>query len=254
MRALTWTCVVLVASVLGAAPASAQKPSRGAAEAGGCITSGSASLGTYFRTCTTSTGNLIEITGQSTVTNISTEGYALCAGAMQSVDNSVTSVGFDAPTTSTPSSNVRTTSDGRFKLSQTFTRDAAEKEIVITMTVRNQTTAPIVGVALARFVDADIANSAGLVSYSATKTSIFAHEGYSADGLSLAARTLNFAVQADIEAFTDHDPIASGCFTTNAIYPTTPSPSGDWAGWVTYVLGTINASASKVVKFVYRIM
>jgi hypothetical protein len=93
--------------------------------------------------------------------------------------------------------------------------------MVITMTVRNQTTTAIVGVL---------------------------------DGLSLSARTLNFLVQTDIQAFVDHDPISSGCFASNAVYPTTPTAHGDWTGWVTYLLGTINAGASKVVKFVYRIL
>ena len=253
MRALIW-CVALVATVLGAVPASAQKPSRGGAEAGGCVTSGSASLGTYFRTCTSSFGNLDEITGKSGVSNIATEGYAICAGSTVAVDDGFSDVGFNVPTTATPTSNIRTTSDGRFKLTQTFTRDAAEKEILVTMTVRNQTAIHAPNVVVARFFDGDIASSPDGDSYAATDASVSAHEDYFAGGLNLAARTFNVPVQTDIEAFVDFDPLSSGCFASNAIFPTTPSGSGDWAGWVTYFLGTINAGASKVVKFIYRIM
>ena len=254
MRAFTWMCVALMTTMIGAAPASAQTPSQAAAEAGGCTTSGSASLGTYFRTCTSSSGTLTEITGQSGVSNLKSEGYSLCAGSMQSVDNGSSSPGFNPPTTSTQTSNVRTTSDGRLKLTQTFTRDAAEKEIIITMTVRNQTTSPVTGVALARFFDGDMGGSRFGDSYVAMRTSVVAHQGYIYDGLSLSARTLNFPVQTDIEEYDEHSPFFSGCFANTPIFPTTPSPFGDWVGWVTYELGTINAGASKIVKFVYRVL
>ena len=253
---MTWTCLTLIAGVLCAAPASAQKPSRGGEEAGACIASGSASLGTYFRTCVSSFGNVSEITGKSGVSNIFAEGYALCANlSLPAVDVSSASVGFNAPTTATSSSNIRTTADGRLKLTQTFTRDALEKEILITMTVRNQTASPITNVLVARFFDGDIAGTSSSDSYSATDKSVSAHQSYSHGGLNLAARTFNLPVAADIEAAADFDPLTSNCFASNPIWPTTPTPTaGDWAGWLTYVLGTINGGASKIVKFVYRIM
>ena len=254
MRALTWTCAALVATVLGAAPASAQKPSQSGEEAGGCITSGSASLGTYFRTCTSSFGSVTEITGQSGVANMGSEGYAICAGTTHAVESGGRDVGFSDPTTSTPSSNVRTTTDGRFRLTQSFTRDALEKEIIITMTVRNQSTAHIPSVYVARFFDGDIAGTPLEDKYSATRRSVFAHQNYAYGGLALSALTFNFSVQTDIVAFNDHNPLADGCFTGNAVYPVTPTGSGDWVGWVTYYLGTINAGASKIIKFVYRVL
>jgi hypothetical protein len=195
------------------------------------------------------------VTGQSGVSNIGSEGYAICApGLTHAVESGAGDVGFNDPTTSTPSSNVRTTTDGRFRLTQSFTRDTLEKEIIITMTVRNQSATHIPSVYVARFFDGDVADTPGGDKYSATKRSIFAHQDYANGGLALSPLTFNFQVQTDIVAFSNHNPIADGCFTGDAVYPVTPTPAGDWVGWVTYYLGTINAGASKIVKFVYRVL
>ena len=255
MRPVTWMCVVMVETALCATSVNAQKPGQDGEEAGGCITSGSASLGTYFRTCTSSVGSVSQVTGQSGVTNIGSEGYAICAGTTHAVESgAVGDVGFNDPTTSTASSNVRTTTDGRFRLTQSFTRDALEKEIIITMTVRNQTASAIANVYVARFFDGDIAGTPEGDKYSATNRSVFAHQDYANGGLALSALTFNFAMQTAIVAFNNHAPLTDGCFTRNAVFPVTPTAAGDWVGWITYYLGTINASASKIVKFVYRVM
>ena len=254
MKPLTWMCAAVVTTALCATPASAQKLSQDGEEAGGCITSGSASLGTYFRTCTSSFGSLTAVTGQSGFTNMGSEGYAICAGTTKAVESGVGDVGFNDPTTSTPSSNVRTTTDGRFRLTQSFTRDTLEKAIIITMTIRNQSAAAIPNVYVARFFDGDMANTPSGDKFAATRRSVFAHQDYANDGLSLTAITFNLGVQTDIVSFINHSPLADGCFTTDAVYPVTPTGPGDWVGWVTYFLGTINAGASKIVKFVYRVL
>ena len=256
MRALTWMCVALAATVFGAAPASAQKPSLGGEEAGGCLTSGSASLGTYFRTCTTAVGTVSAITGQSGVTNLASEGYGICTRATRAIEVGYSNFGFNAPTSSTVSSNVRTTSDGRFRLTQSFTRDTVAKELVITMTVRNLTTSVIEDVKVARFFDGDIAGSATGDRYSATDRTVFAYQDsdYLRDGIALSARTFNFDTHPEIVPFDDFVPVLSGCFG-GGILPanTTPAP-GDWTGWMTYFIGNLNAGATKIVKFVYRVM
>ena len=255
LRALTWMCAAVVTTALCATPASAQKLSQDGEEAGGCITSGSASLGTYFRTCTSSFGSVTQVTGQSGgLTNMGSEGYAICAGTTRAVESGGGDVGFNDPTTSTPSSNVRTTTDGRFRLTQSFLRDALEKEIVITMTIRNQTAAHIPNVYVARFFDGDIGGTPAGDKFAATRRSVFAHQDYANEGLALSSLTFNFSVQTDIVSFNDHTPLSDGCFTGNAVYPVTPTGPGDWVGWVTYYLGTINAGASKIVKFVYRVL
>ena len=187
------------------------------------------------------------------MTNMGSEGYAICAGTTRAVESGVGDVGFDDPTTSTPSSNVRTTTDGRFRLTQSFTRDALEKEIIITMTVRNQSAAHIPNVYLARFFDGDMANTPAGDKFAATNRSVSAHQDYANGGLALTALTFGLSAQTDIVAFNNHAPLSDGCFTGDAVYPVTPTGPGDWVGWVTYYLGTINAGASKIVKFSYRV-
>ena len=140
-------------------------------------------------------------------------------------------------------------------MTQTFLRDALEKEIIITVTIRNQTTTAITGVKFTRSFDADVVDASDYAG--ATKASAFIYDKYGGEpgrGLELSARTYTYVTNAEIVPYTNFDPAVTGCTAAGA------SPNGlapvfqDWTGRVTYTIGTIAASASKIIKFVYRVM
>ena len=236
-------------------------------EAGGCAQAGT--LDAYFKTCTTNWGTLSEITSPFGEDMLALEGYALCSldGTKAVETGHGVGFGFGTPTTSTPTSNVRKTLDGKFQITQTFLRDAVEKEIIITVTIRNISTAAIQGVSFSRFFDADIYIGGGHDYAGTTRRSVFiwnkeddiAPAGYSYNpekdrGLELTARTYTFPSQAQLVSYGSFNPLMDECllkFPPDIIQPVSPN---DWTGRLSYAIGTIAAGASKIVKFVYRVM
>lgn len=185
------------------------------------------------------------------------DGYALCSAVgFHGVEGGPLmggfAFGFGTPTTSTPTANVRKTTDGKFQVTQTFVRDTLEKEIVITVTIRNISTGAIGDVLFSRFFDADITDR---YNYSgATKASAFIWDKSSADpgrGLELSGRTYTFPRSAHI-LWIANVALIDACFPG----PTSDNlgMDNDWTGRVIYTIGTIAAGASKIIKFVYRVM
>ena len=265
MSALSHAFAAALLAAILTSPAAAQtvsEPGRGlfkddpseGQEAGGCVQAGTGQG--YFKTCTTGFGTLHEIRSPFGATDVlQIDGYALCSAfGVHGVEAGFYgSTGFLTPTTSTPTSNVRRTSDGRFQVTQTFLRDAVEKEIIITVTIRNLTTSSIPGVRFSRFFDADIVDTNDYAG--AAKESAFIWDRYSLEpgrGLELSARTYTFPTEAHITDIANFNPLASGC--TAPVSWGNPGALKDWTARVTYTIGTIAAGASKIVKFVYRMM
>jgi hypothetical protein len=252
--------VVALLPVIVIAPVGAQErdtfkdDSASGQEAGGCTATGTGQA--YFKTCTTSFGTLSEIRSPFGASDpLRIDGYALCSalGTHGVETGSGEGFGFGTPTTSTPTTNVRKTNDGYLQVTQTFLRDAVQKEIVITVTIRNISAISLLNVRFSRFFDADFdePNDYG----GATLRSAFIWDKYPpaepGRGLELAARTYTFATDGHLVTYANFVPLTTGC--TSGL-PGAQGALDDWTGRVTYVIGTIPPGASKIVKFVYRMM
>src|SRR5262245_54966557 len=118
--------------------------------------------------CLSSQGNLIRFESPAGFVHLSLiEGYALCSGDPYQPARAVTSgpveAGFNPAAISQPNGSntlpltvTRATTDGAFRLQQTFARDSVEQDVTITMVLKNISPAPIADVFLTRFFDGDI--------------------------------------------------------------------------------------------------
>ena len=260
MTALWSAVVIALLTVLFTAPVAAQPgrdtfkddPASGE-EVGGCTQAGVGQA--FFRTCTSSVGTLTEVKSPAGATDlIQSEGFAICsAGGVHGVETGFGSSGLGFPSTSTQASNVRTTTDGIFRITQSFLRDALEKEIIITVTIRNMATFAVSAVRFSRFFDVDVTD---LNDFSgSTKESAFIWDRYSGDpgrGLQLSARTYTIPSEAHIVLFDNFQPLTSGC--NPGLASGAAGTLEDWTARVTYNIGTMAAGASKIMKFVYRVM
>ncbi len=244
-----------------------QRPSDrpGEPENTGCFdtfTSGSGA--DLFKICVSRHGNLVRFespAGQEHIRNGTIiEGYSLCSiGIVSGYDTAQDEAGFDngmvgqpgGPGT-LPITVTRRTLDGLFELKQTLDWSPAEKEVTITMQVKNVSGASASGVVLHRIVDMDIAaNVTGSFDnhWAVTSETAFAwldpQESVGVGrGLALTALSLKtgHAAQATLD-FSN-----ASCFIVGD-----PTPSvGDLGARVSYFLGDIGSGKTKTVKFVYR--
>ncbi len=207
---------------------------------------------TFFDTCVTTHANLIRlISPQGSGDHIHEEGYAICSNGGATVhgyDASVVDAGFSAPTTATGSKNVRTTTDGKFRLTQNFTRTPNAAEVEVKMTLRNISRAPISDVQISRYVSFDI-NEARVKSAVATEDSVAA---VNVNGLMLSADTLDQGVPhfTEIEAFDPWRTSRTGCEALSPL--ASPAGPDNLTGRLTYNLGTMAPGATSVVRVVYK--
>ena len=141
----------------------------------------------------------------------------------------------------------RSTCDGAWQLTQTFTRNITNHELTITMTLRNTSGGQnYTDVELARYFDGDVDSTTGGDRYNRTFDSVHAQES-TFDNLMLTALTFN----------TSHATAVHTCGSWNRAVTTqasaaTPTAAGDFVGRITYHLGTINNNTQKVVKVLYK--
>ncbi len=181
------------------------------------------------------------------------EGYTLCdlnAGTV-AYDNKAAGAGFGDPTIAQPNGPnsfplTITRFTANFKLTQTFARDASERDFTITMALKNNT-----GTARAaylwRFFDGDIDQST-LNIYDHTADTV---TGRNVHGLSLTAGSFNTTHGAGRQTYGNFSSTL-GAGSCNAFNDSIPSPSEDSTGWAWYYFGSIAANATKTVKFTYR--
>jgi hypothetical protein len=196
------------------------------------------------------------------------EGYAVCSGGGGTVhghDTGDVEGGFAAPTFSQPTAGAfpltvtRRTTDGKFQLTQVWAKpDPVEKDVTVTMTLKNISSATVTGVLLSRSGDFDIGNSSTSSTDrgAATDDSVWLWDDISTGepgGLMLTALTFGTSRSARVEvAGVWGDPVSGS--RTKCLFPseTTPTdPAGDFAMRMTYELGTFNAGQSKTAKYVY---
>jgi hypothetical protein len=165
-----------------------------------------------------------------------------CSGNVRSWSPTV----FETNASANGTTLIRDTCDGAWRLTQTFLRNPANHELTITMTLHNLTAFNYTGVTLDRYFDGDLDNDNSDDSYWRTFDSVSGRDGI-LDNLSLTAISFDVPHTTAIHSFAGWNPSV-----TNQASLASPTGSGDFVGRVSYSLGTINASAQKIVKVLYK--
>jgi hypothetical protein len=198
------------------------------------------------------------------------EGYAVCSfssaggDVVHGHDTGDVAAGFGPATIVQPNPGAfpltvtRNTTDGKFRLKQVWNQpDAVEKDITVTMTLKNRSNATISSVALSRSGDYDV-GTGGADAGLRTGDSVMLWDDFNsfADSPPVGARmtALSFGTPHLLDVETRFDWAEEGALSTrracHGISVETPAPdSGNYAMRVVYGLGTISAGASKTVKF-----
>jgi len=262
-----WGIVVLVLLAIPGVALAQEKEDLIEPQSSACFstyTSGSGA--TFMGICISNHGNLVRFESPAGFVHLSLiEGYALCSGdpfqPARSFDSGTIEAGFNPATISQPNGPntlpltiTRTTTDGAFQLQQTFARDSVEKDVTITMVLKNISAASIANVFLTRYFDGDIDNFAGNDFYDQTLDSVWGKESFGASGhgLMLTALTFNTPHITDTESFIDWKRTNGSTCRPPFGSPGGPVGEGDFVGRLTYELGTITAGQSKTVRVLYR--
>jgi hypothetical protein len=253
------TRFLLLASALsGVFPMSAQGQANLAVQALSlqsqqCWTSGSGV--TYLKVCISKHGNVIQLVAPAGIENIARgeigEGYAACAATSAAsapvvyYDAAAVETGWAEPykVTTSPPKIHRKTKDGRLELVQTFSRDSAELDFTITMTLYNRSGKTLYNVRLDRYADLDVHDGGPGDSFLRTPRSVVVADSDSVVTMSdLGTGTPATAVHAWGEWRRD------ACNQASAYSPTARA---DWVGRISYNFGTLANGASKTVSLVY---
>jgi len=264
MRVRTWLAMGAAALVslgvmtsAGAGPQSIQQRTAVARSLTqqSCFQSGSGA--TFYRPCVSTHGNVYSIQAPSGAehVNIGTpiEGYGICYDGGYVYDAAFQENGFGAQTISQPNgpntfplSIAR--SGGGFRVTQTYARDATQREFNITMTVKNTTTSSKTNVLVNRFFDGDVDGNF-TNTYDASLDAVWGRDVHS---LALQAVSLATTHFVSIEGISE---LGAGLAGGVCNIPNNAGPVvGDYAGVVTYSFPSIAAGVTKTVKFTYRVM
>ena len=165
-----------------------------------------------------------------------------CSGNIRSWSPTVVESGLNANGTTL----TRSTCDGAWQLTQTFTRNAINHELTITMTLRNTSGFNYTGVQLARYFDGNIDNDYSDDVFTRSFDSVEGRDS-TIDVLALTALSFNLDHTTAIHTFNGWDPSVA---TQSSL--ASPTAVGDYVGRVTYNLGTINNGTQKIVKVLYK--
>jgi hypothetical protein len=265
MKLRNWLAMAAVVAVsLGAMTVAGARPQgqqQGATVTRGtvqqsCFQSGSGA--TFFRPCVSIHGNVYSIQAPSGSEHINVgttiEGYGICSNTGYVYDSYVAEGGLGVQTISQPNgpntfplSIVR--SGGGWRITQTYARDAVQREFNITMAVKNTSASSKTNVDISRFFDGDVDNDV-LNVYDASLDAVWGRDLHS---LALQSVSLATTHHVSIEMFSE---LGSNLANGVCSIPNNPGPTatGDWAGVATYHFSSIAAGATKTVKFTYRVM
>jgi hypothetical protein len=229
--------------------------------AGGCthVVTNTGSYGSKFRVCVSAAGNIVEFeapAGEDLIHPVFYEGYHLCSASIMAYDHSSNAVaGFGAPVLvdSSPLTINRTTSNGVFTVTQIFQPDKTEKDLKVTMKVKNNSAVTQTDVGIGRGWDAGTGlEEIGFVNlrYSVT---MFYPEGVSGGGLTLTALSTG-GVSTFLWTYDWWRDQVRGTATMCSANPSYAlvDAQKDLFGFVSYFLGHIAPGATKTVIFSYR--
>lgn len=167
---------------------------------------------------------------------------SVCSGNIRAWSNTV----FESGVNPNGTTLTRSTCDGVWQLIQTFTMNAVNHELTVTMTLKNTSGFNYTGVKLARYFDGNIDSDYSDDVFTRTFDSVEGRDS-TLDILSLTANSFNIDHTTAIHTFTGWDPSVA----TQASLAS-PTAKGDYVGRVTYLLGTINNGTQKIVKVLYK--
>jgi hypothetical protein len=195
------------------------------------------------------------------------EGYAVCSGTTADTvhghDTGSVEDGFGAPTLSQPTAGkfpltvTRKTTDGKFQLKQVWNKpDPVEKDVTVTMTLKNLSSSTINGVYVSRSGDFDIGASSSDQGAATTDSAwqwddrARASTEPTSGGVMLTALTLGTTNHG---VFVESRSMWMGATRETCVHGslTTPTPVQDLAMRGIYGLNAFNAGQSKTVKFEY---
>ena len=257
VAALALAAAALVVPVAAASARPSAHPSAGPSPAVNTCTNAGAGA-TLVHYCISPEGFVVEYNAGTSLRHLDgqLEGYTLCwtGGGAKSYANVGITTNFGAPiqTGVNPLTIARTTTDGKFQLSQQFFTDTQNGGVRIQMSLKNLTASTITGVKISRLADmdadADSVNATLVATDSATQVS-------SASKIGVTARPLSYSIPhgANVETYST----VSSNFSVNlsSCSPVAPvvSPNFgiDGIARVDYTLGNVNAGATKLVKLAY---
>jgi len=211
-------------------------------------------------------GNLLSFespAGQEAATP-EAEGYALCSSTgsiTKRHDTGAVESGFGPPKFNQPNPGkfpltvTRNTTDGHFQLNHFFNKTAAtEKDVTVTMTVKNISNFSLFDIVLSRSGDFDVGPSSSDQGARTGDSAWLWDEPFTDNppgGLMLKALTFGTSHSASIETRSDWATIGTRQSCT-PFFTATPTARGDFAMRVVYNLpGTLSPGQSKTVKFEY---
>jgi hypothetical protein len=197
------------------------------------------------------------------------EGYAVCTNLipLQAYGHDTGDVegGFGTPTFSQPNGAgtfpltvTRNTTDGKFQLKQVWNKpDAAEKDVTLTMTLKNRTSSTLADVLLTRSGDFDVGGSVTDQGGASTDSAwlwddVSSGIGSPYVGLKLTALTFGTTHNGYIVPEANWYNQSSGNrLNCNGANPPSPGTRAAFAMQMTYHLGNLGAGQSKTVKLLY---
>lgn len=187
------------------------------------------------------------------------EGYALCgatvAGGAQQVsyDSGNAEAGWQAAVLIVQPGGANTLplcitrrTNTNLEVQQCFSHNANEKEIVVSMTVRNVSGAPRFNVMLDRYFDGDIAGTPGNDRYLRSLDAVWGEDGFHA----LALRNIS-GLASPAHTTAVHTFAAFNAASCNQATLATPTALGDFVGRLSYQFGNLAANASRTVRVQY---
>ena len=212
--------------------------------------------------CLSANGNLVSLQSPGTVEHINyggmaQEGYVLCFnGTLRASDTAAAGAGFGPPTVIVAKSASgitirRKTLDGYFQLDQKWSRDNAERDLTVQMTLKNLGQAG--DVALWRVADLNVDFSlSGAYNnrFDQSRYSLWVRDPVNGrDGVTMSVLTLGTPYGTGLRQY----PGMSGLATCS--FSPLPYPGGplDVVGYVGYGFSPMASGAQKVVNVGYRV-
>ena len=239
-----------------------------------CFTSGSGEA--FMKVCFSKHGNVTWLESPAGLVHLKArEGYVACSGPTpytttpHGFDAGVAEEGWGNSSISQPNGAgklplviTRNSTDGKLQLKQTLNVNAALREVVVKMEVKNLSAALLENVVIDRYFDGDLDGDGQDDVYDLSYDSVlgkdihvYGDSNYGHRGLMLrVASTPVASVSSSEDYFSEWNPLLNGTQSARYCgsgYNLSPTPQGDYVGRLETYLGTINKGATKIVTFVY---
>ena len=204
---------------------------------------------TRFALCITNHGNILKIESPAGHDPMIKEGYRLCYDNASAYDNGVSESGWGPSTISgsvnLPLTITRSTTDGKFRLVQVFSRNNIEREVVVEMRLTNTSAGAINNVFLDRYFDADLFFDATDV----YNTTLDSSNGQDIYGLVLTTLSPTVATvrNGEVHDINSFDWTGAGCGDPGVRTPFV----GNGVGLVNHAFNSIPKNAAKIIKYKY---